>query len=29
MIRKLVTDWYVGSSALVGWGKLARRVGDA
>ena len=29
MIRKLVTDWYVGSSALVGWGKLAGRIADA
>jgi CheY-like chemotaxis protein len=29
MIRKLVTDWYVGSSALVGLGKLTGRIADA
>jgi len=29
MIRRLVTDRYVGSSALVGWGKLTGRVADA
>jgi hypothetical protein len=26
MIRKLVTDWYANSSALVGWGKLTGRI---
>jgi CheY-like chemotaxis protein len=29
MIRRLVTDWYVGSSALVGLGKLTGRIADA
>jgi CheY-like chemotaxis protein len=29
MIQRLVTDWYVGSSALVGWGKLTGRIADA
>jgi CheY-like chemotaxis protein len=29
MIRRLVTDWYVGSSALVGLGELTGRIADA
>jgi hypothetical protein len=29
MIRKLVTDWYVDSSALLGWSKLAGRTAGA
>src|SRR5271170_1758765 len=29
MIRRLVTDWYVDSSALLGWSKLAERIAGA
>jgi CheY-like chemotaxis protein len=29
MVRKLVTDWYVDSSALLGWSKLAGKTAGA